>query len=544
MKTFVMLAIGLGALRLMRHRSASSRHWMLAVAIACAAGLPLLQPVAPSWRWQPRAEQQTSPPGPTAAGMGLPTTIAEVEIAGTPAPKGPSAAPALMPRVLAWLTAVQWAGATFFLLVLAVGLLRLEWFAARARPVSSARVTAAARSIEQTLGITRPVRLLRSAQISLPMTWGIARPVVLLPSDVEAWSDARLHTVLGHELAHVHRGDWVALMLAELFRAVNWLNPLTWLAARRLRFESELACDDMVLGMGASPPEYAAHLLALVRVARIHQTRPIAAASSMARPSGFERRVEAMLNARLERLPATRRARGLIAAPLLATALLLAGYGSAAQSLASLSGSVFDPQNLGIPRATITLTDPRTEARREVRSDPTGRFEFVGLPPGDYRLETTVPGFESAALNVSVLNRHVEQDVTLRLGSLRETVTLSYSSTPETPREAPRPAQSVAAPPSAACAASASGGNIKPPMKVRNVNPVYPANGQAEGTVLLDTRIGPDGVVISAIPREPGNADLAQAAVAAVMQWRFTPTLLNCVPVEVGMSVTVRFSRQ
>ncbi len=55
------------------------------------------------------------------------------------------------------------------------------------------------------------------------------------------------------------------LMLAELLRAVEWLNPLTWLAARRLRFESELACDDLVLASGVRAPEYADHLVDIAR---------------------------------------------------------------------------------------------------------------------------------------------------------------------------------------------------------------------------------------------------------------------------------------
>ncbi len=36
-----------------------------------------------------------------------------------------------------------------------------------------------------------------------------------------------------------------------------------------------------------------------------------------------------------------------------------------------------------------------------------------------------------------------------------------------------------------------------------------------------------------------GNVDLDQAAVAAVRQWEFTPTILNCIPVEVDMDVSV-----
>jgi TonB family protein len=75
---------------------------------------------------------------------------------------------------------------------------------------------------------------------------------------------------------------------------------------------------------------------------------------------------------------------------------------------------------------------------------------------------------------------------------------------------------------------------------------VYPASGDTaeEGTVLIDARIGTDGTVVSAVPREPASLRLAESAVEAVNQWRFTPTLLNCVPVEVAMTVNVQFQRK
>jgi protein TonB len=142
------------------------------------------------------------------------------------------------------------------------------------------------------------------------------------------------------------------------------------------------------------------------------------------------------------------------------------------------------------------------------------------------------------------MGRHVDQDVMLTLGSLTESITLAYSPQPAAAPEKPRVA--TATPKPAACQASTSGGNIRPPMKVRDVKPVYPASGDTaeEGTVLIDARIGTDGTVVSAVPREPASLRLAESAVEAVNQWRFTPTLLNCVPVEVAMTVTVQFQRK
>jgi TonB family protein len=88
------------------------------------------------------------------------------------------------------------------------------------------------------------------------------------------------------------------------------------------------------------------------------------------------------------------------------------------------------------------------------------------------------------------------------------------------------------------------GGNIKAPAKIRHVNPEYPIQAMASrvsGVVILECRIEPDGSVsdvrvLRSIPL------LDDAAVAAVQQWEFTPTLLNGAPVPVIMTVTVGFS--
>jgi protein TonB len=87
------------------------------------------------------------------------------------------------------------------------------------------------------------------------------------------------------------------------------------------------------------------------------------------------------------------------------------------------------------------------------------------------------------------------------------------------------------------------GGTIRQPVKVRDVAPVYPQIAQAarvQGIVILEATIGPEGQVMNArVLRSVPLLD--QAALDAVKQWQFTPTLLNGVPVPVVMSVTVSF---
>jgi protein TonB len=62
------------------------------------------------------------------------------------------------------------------------------------------------------------------------------------------------------------------------------------------------------------------------------------------------------------------------------------------------------------------------------------------------------------------------------------------------------------------------------------------------GLVPVEAIIGRDGTVSSVrVLSAQVHPDFAIAAVDAVRQWRFTPTLLNSVPVEVVMTVSVRF---
>ena len=88
------------------------------------------------------------------------------------------------------------------------------------------------------------------------------------------------------------------------------------------------------------------------------------------------------------------------------------------------------------------------------------------------------------------------------------------------------------------------GGTIRQPQKVRNVDPVYPQLAilsRIEGVVIIEATIGPDGKLLDARVLR-GHQMLEQAALVAVRQWEFTPTLLNGVPVPVIMTVTVRFT--
>jgi protein TonB len=106
---------------------------------------------------------------------------------------------------------------------------------------------------------------------------------------------------------------------------------------------------------------------------------------------------------------------------------------------------------------------------------------------------------------------------------------------PEAPPPPPPPAAPVRV-----------GGNIKAPVKTKDVRPTYPAIAQSarvQGIVIIEATIGPSGKVTDAkVLRSIPLLD--NAALDAVRQWQFTPTLLNGVPVPVIMTVTVQFTLQ
>jgi beta-lactamase regulating signal transducer with metallopeptidase domain len=201
---------------------------------------------------------------------------------------------------LRWL-GLLWGGGVLVLLAAFVGALaQLRAMAREAEPARDAAVHSAAARVGRLLGVSRPVRILHTADRAMPMTWGLVYPVVMLPRDAASWSSSRLDAVLMHEIAHVKRLDYLTQFLARILCALLWFHPLAWYAARRLRIERELACDDLVLRAGSRPSEYAGHLLEIARDCRA--TRLASQASlPMARHSHIGRRLGAVLDAHRSR---------------------------------------------------------------------------------------------------------------------------------------------------------------------------------------------------------------------------------------------------
>ena len=317
----VFVLAGLGCLCL-RRASAASRHALWAVTVLSLLCLPVFCVLLPRWSiavlpamaqhhaqtltpvgskveemapQQPLATEQ-----PPTAGMGKPspqaspaTSSAPSLSSPTPSVSAPDVSPlsamapaippvvqtprpitsrrrpaALMPTmkevvILIWLVGVLTVLARTF-----VGIMAARRLVRGCHEVATGPLAEAAEQARMTLGLSYGVAVWEGplgTAVMVPMTFGLLRPVVLLPSGAADWPAERLQVVMLHEIAHVKRRDWLTTMLAEVVCALYWFHPLIWLAAHRLRVESEQASDDLVLTSGVQAVDYADHLLEVVR---------------------------------------------------------------------------------------------------------------------------------------------------------------------------------------------------------------------------------------------------------------------------------------
>jgi len=88
----------------------------------------------------------------------------------------------------------------------------------------------------------------------------------------------------------------------------------------------------------------------------------------------------------------------------LALAALMVGAG---QLTGSISGVITDTTSRGLPGATIIATSDEGAVRRTT-TDVNGRYSFAGLPPGLYRVEVSMPGFEARARELTVVSAREE----------------------------------------------------------------------------------------------------------------------------------------
>jgi len=116
---------------------------------------------------------------------------------------------------------------------------------------------------------TREVSIGFSNQARVPSTIGALRPLIVLPETFCTSTDeAKLLSVIGHEMAHVKRRDFLSNLICELVALPISFHPLTFLIKRQIDRARELACDELVTTHVLAPNLYARSLLWAANVSR------------------------------------------------------------------------------------------------------------------------------------------------------------------------------------------------------------------------------------------------------------------------------------
>jgi TonB family protein len=295
-KSTVVLAIAWLTTLLLRRQSAALRHLVWTAASVAVLALPFFS------LWLPAFEipsvRSFAPAATLFETMAKPP--ADAAMANVTPRSSLTAPPRPIENQLRWrllLLSLWAAGATAALIQMLIAFRTMSRLRRRANESADPALTG---RLSRELGISQAVDVLETPQGSMPMTWGILRPAIFMPADAGNWTEERWTMVLLHELAHVRRADVATHLAARLALALNWWNPLAWIAWREFLKERERATDDLVLHCGARASDYAGHLL---EVARGMQSEPALAwgALAMARRSQLESRLSAILDPRVNR---------------------------------------------------------------------------------------------------------------------------------------------------------------------------------------------------------------------------------------------------
>ena len=556
------------AMKLLHLNEPRARLAALHLVLIAIVMLPLVQP----WRPEEPGLQAT----PAAMTVNASTVMPDTAAGGEP-----DVAPWIDPaRAIVVLLA---AGIVMRLLWLLFGVFRLARFSRRASEIPPPAV---ADELQAELGISP--RYIQQTGGRGPWTFGFLRPTVALPAAFDTLVPAFQRAVICHELLHVKRRDMAVAFVEELAVAALWFHPWIWLLRARIRVAREQVVDGRVVTILGNRDEY---VRCLVDISG-HDLAPhfSQAGAGMLRPRELRARVDAIF----QEVHMSRKrfaiaaftfvsvtiATGLVATaamPLRASPVMSASISSeplplivsrfltadalakavtrtaAAPSQALQSQAAPSQTTPSVPRKQINKTYPeypQDALERGIRGtvivditvNAAGDVTTAAVASGPQELHASAfkaaiglkytPGPSTIAMKIAVVYTLTGDSWGVRIGDA-----MSNSGT------------RTMAPQSGSTSFDASGayrigGGLLPPKKVKDAPPVYPPLAQqarVQGVVILELKLDESGNVsdtrvLRSIPL------LDQAAIDAVKQWQYTPTLMNGVAVPITMTVTVNFT--
>ena len=550
----VLAASALVAIRLLNLNEPRARLAALHVTLVAIVVLPLVQP------WRTEVPQLETTSAVIAASIGPVTQGAADASIGAMSSLDPSRS----------VVAIAVAGVAMRLLWLFYGIVGLAQFNRRASTVPPPVV---ARALEEDLAVR--ARYIQQTGSRGPWTFGFLRPTVALPTGFDVLVPAFQRAMICHELVHVKRRDIVVAFVEELVVAALWFHPWMWLLRARIRVAREQVVDGRVVTMLGNRDEY---VRCLVDISG-HDLAPhfSQAGAGMLRPRELRARVDAIFQeVHMSRtrfavaafsFVAVTVATGLVAVAAMplrtpyAPQYVVSGSSRApaeqmrqsADAMRRAAPSQAVTTKPDAPRKQINVVYPeypQDALERGIRGivvvditvNAGGDVTTAAVASGPQALQASAfkaalglkysPGSSTVAMRISFEYMRTDNSWGVRIGNAAGSGITGGMMTSRG-GGAPDPAGALRV-----------GGAVGPPKKTKDFPPEYPALAQqarVQGVVSMEVRIDERGAVsdvrtLRSIPL------LDQAAIDAVKQWRYEPTLMNGVAMPVIMTVEVNFS--
>ncbi len=441
---------------------ASMRHTVWLIALVSLAVLPILTFILPAWGLF--SIDVIAPAKATYDG------IVQNDLAIGAAPFTLS--------FLDWLVIIYLIVVAGRLAYLSVEIVKVGWVTAKSRNADKCWYDDASVYLNSPYGDRLKIKI--SPILNGPVTWGKLYPVILLPEGCEHWTRLEKEMVLRHELGHIQRADWLAQLLGQLVALLYWPVPGISKALGLLSLEAERACDDIVLGDGVTPADYAALLLRQAKV----NTLP--ATVALGKSSELVQRVRHIVSSYVDRA-GERRARVLLA---VGAGLFLLPFASI-QAIGNLpQGGPFAGMSL-TPIVLSTKESPQAQIIQTQKNidRPSRPINVVSPPPNsslNYGLSIKVEDSSASMSSIENTSSH-----TLELSHL-----------------------------------SASSAQVR--IKQQPEYPLYAQRRGIEGRVVVEFDIDSEGVVINPrIADSESTSVFNRSVLKAISGYRYEPYRLG-----------------
>ena len=282
-----------------------------------------------------------------------------------------------------------WLACVYALFVVWRGIRLVRFWRHKERLTSVAELEPLSGEAEQVARRCRAILRIKTVEVAqassarMPYTIGARRPLIVLPEAFCAASEENLLSVLGHEMAHVARRDYLTNLICELALLPISFHPLALLIKRQIDRARELACDELVSKQLLPPKLYARSLVWAADVSS--RPRSQALMLSMFDARSLEERVMRLTHNHKTLSPPTARAIASITLPALCAAAVALSLFSF--ELKTEARAVLTPPTLTVADTTTPTAPAETIAAQHPRAE-TQQPQQPRQPTGETRLDT------------------------------------------------------------------------------------------------------------------------------------------------------------